>query len=55
MIVVIRKCLECPFMALVDGVKVCNIATPYQRPTGDEDRPSWCKLRKEQIIVRDFK
>lgn len=42
-------------MAMADGVRVCNIAIPYQRPIGDEERPTWCKLRKEQVIVRDFK
>ncbi len=56
MIFVVTKCADCPFMAVVNGERTCNIATPRQRPiTEDEDRPFWCKMRKEQIIVRDFK
>lgn len=35
---------------------MCVIATPPMRPIVEEtDRPSWCKLYKEQIIVRDFR
>ena len=56
MIIVVSKCVECPFMAVVEGERVCNIAVPYQRSVGEDgERPSWCKLRKEQVIVRDFK
>jgi len=56
MIFIVTKCADCPFMAVVNGERTCNIATPRQRPiTEDEDRPFWCKMRKEQIIVRDFK
>ncbi|MDY0275887.1 MAG: hypothetical protein RBR42_10720 [Desulfomicrobium sp.] len=56
MIFVITQCTDCPFLHLVDGQKTCNVALPKGRPiTPDVDRPVWCKLRKEQIIVRDFK
>jgi hypothetical protein len=56
MIFVVTKCADCPFMSTVDGHRACNIAIPHQRPIADdEERPSWCKMRKEQIIVRDFK
>lgn len=56
MIFVVTKCVECPFLSMANSQRVCNVATPRHRPiTGDEDRPSWCKMRKEQIIVRDFK
>lgn len=56
MIFVVTKCADCPFLSMVNGQRVCNIAIPYQRPISeDEVRPSWCKMRKEQIIVRDFK
>jgi len=56
MIFVVTRCDDCPFLALVDGLRACNIATPRLRPLPeDEERPSWCKMRKEQIIVRDFR
>lgn len=53
---VATKCEECPFLSTVDGQRGCNVAIPRQRPIADdEERPFWCKMRKEQIIVRDFK
>ena len=53
---VVTACNECPFLSLVEGRRVCNVGPPSQRPIPDEDdRPSWCRMRKEQIIVRDFK
>lgn len=53
---VVTACEECPFMSVLEGRRACNVATPSQRPIPEEDeRPFWCKLRKEQIIVRDFK
>lgn len=56
MIFVVTKCADCPFLNMVNGHRACNIATPQQRPIPDDEaRPSWCKMRKEQIIVRDFK
>jgi len=56
MIFVVTKCADCPFLSMVDGHRACNIAIPHHRPIpDDEERPSWCKMRKEQIIVRDFK
>lgn len=56
MIFVITKCVDCPFLNLANGKKTCNVALPKGRPIElDTERPAWCKLRKEQIIVRDFK
>ena len=53
---VVTACGECPFLSIVEGRRVCNIGPPSQRPIAEEDdRPSWCRMRKEQIIVRDFK
>jgi hypothetical protein len=48
--------MECPFWRQDGNERMCVIATPPMRPilTEETDRPSWCKLRKEQIIVRDF-
>lgn len=56
MIIIVTKCSECPFLSIVDSQSVCNVATPRYRPIlCEEDRPTWCKMRKEQVIVRDFK
>jgi hypothetical protein len=56
MIFVVTKCVDCPFLSMINNERTCNIATPCHRPIPIEDaRPSWCKMRKEQIIVRDFK
>lgn len=57
MVLVVTKCLECPFLRREGAERLCVIATPPMRPilTEDNDRPMWCKLRKEQIIVRDFR
>lgn len=53
---VVAACNDCPFLSLVEGRRVCNIGPPSQRPIAEEDdRPSWCRMYKEQIIVRDFK
>lgn len=56
MILVVTKCMECPFWRQDGNERMCVIATPPMRPilTEETDRPSWCKLRKEQIIVRNF-
>jgi hypothetical protein len=55
MILVVTKCMQCPFMRRENNEKCCIIATPPMRPIlSDEERPPWCTLRKEQIIVRDF-
>lgn len=56
MIIIATRCVDCPFMSVVNEEQTCNIAVPRNRPiTGDEDRPTWCKMRKEQVIVRDYK
>jgi hypothetical protein len=53
---VVSRCDECPFLSTVEGRRVCNVGPPAHRPIPDEDdRPFWCRMRKEQIIVRDFK
>lgn len=53
---VVSTCAECPFLSRIDGCRACNAAIPRYRPMRDEEeRPFWCKMRKEQIIVRDFK
>lgn len=55
MIVVVKKCKNCPFLTSVDDNIWCNISTPKGRPVRlDEDRPTFCPLRKEQVIVREF-
>jgi hypothetical protein len=52
----VTACDECPFLGVFEGERVCNVGPPPRRPLpGDEDRPFWCRMRKEQIIVRDFK
>jgi len=54
--IVVERCNQCPFLSFVNGRRACNVATPCRRPIFDEDeRPTWCKMLKEQIIVRDFK
>ncbi|THB65819.1 MAG: hypothetical protein D6E12_11830 [Desulfovibrio sp.] len=60
MIIVTRKCDDCPFCQPVcppEEVRRCAISNPPRRPIheveGDE-RPSFCPLRREQIIVREF-
>lgn len=56
MILVVTKCQECPFLNQDGDQKSCNVALPKGRPvTTASERPSWCRLRREQIIVRDFK
>jgi len=53
MILVIRTCSECPMMRTDNGANVCAVATPKNRPIpGDTDRPSWCPLRREKVIVQ---
>ena len=56
MIIIATACGQCPFLSLEEDRRVCNISLPKHRPVDDESgRPSWCRLRKEQVIVRDFK
>ena len=53
---VVTACDNCPFLGVFEGERVCNVGPPPRRPLpGEEDRPFWCRMRKEQIIVRDFK
>lgn len=57
MILVIRKCSDCPLRRTEEKVTVCALAAPGNRPIpkDTEDRPRWCPLRNEQIIIREFK
>ena len=56
MIFVVTKCDDCPCLNEKNGQRGCNAAIPRNRPIPEgEDRPFWCKLYKEQIIVRDYK
>lgn len=53
MILVIRACTECPMMRTGDNAPVCAVATPKNRPIpSGADRPSWCPLRREKVIVQ---
>jgi len=55
MIVIVRKCKDCPCLTQVDANVWCNASTPKGRPVDPEaDRPSFCPLRREQIIIREF-
>lgn len=54
MIIVVRKCADCPFCFKTEPHSQCSISTPKMRPLDEDlDRPSWCPLRREQIIVRE--
>jgi len=56
MILVITKCDQCPLCVKTTTERMCNVATPPRRPIHDDAvRPTWCPLRKEQIVIRDFK
>ena len=48
----VDNCPRCPFF-FEDEKRRCNVANPKGRPilSGDE-RPVWCALRKEVIVVR---
>lgn len=53
MIVVVRNCSDCPFCSKGDPAR-CSVSTPKHRPLDIKlDRPSWCPLRREQVIVRE--
>ena len=53
MIIVVRKCSDCPFCSQGEPAR-CNLSTPKHRPLDPaQDRPSWCPLRREQAIVRE--
>ena len=57
MILMVRKCTECPFCnTWQSGELQCNVSTPQKRdiPANGEKTPSFCPLRREQAIVRSF-
>lgn len=55
MIIIVRKCKDCPFLSELPDVSRCNISTPPRRPLHElDERPSFCPLRREQAIVREF-
>lgn len=57
MIVIVRKCFECPFCNTLENKEMlCNISTPSKRDIPDQGRvrPMFCPLRREQTIVRSF-
>jgi hypothetical protein len=55
MIIVVKKCNECPFCTIIPGEKPkCSVATPKYRVIETGDAPGWCPLRREQVIVRNF-
>lgn len=54
MIIVVRKCVDCPFCFKTEPHSQCSVSTPKMRPLDEDlDRPSWCPLRREQVIVRE--
>ncbi len=58
MILVVRKCFECPFCNTMESGKMqCNVSIPTKRdiPDGGKDIPYFCPLKREQAIVRSFK
>lgn len=55
MIVVVKRCKDCPFLTQVEDNVWCNASTPKGRPVDPEaQRPSFCPLRREQVIIREF-
>jgi hypothetical protein len=56
MLYVVKKCVECPFFAPKDEkLGTCGASIPrFRLVDKDEDRPSFCVLRREQVIVREF-
>ncbi|MGE4297748.1 MAG: hypothetical protein AB7E47_06935 [Desulfovibrionaceae bacterium] len=57
MIVVVKLCKECPFCRRADAGlgPQCAVSNPPDRPIPEGDqRPQWCRLGKEQVIVREF-
>jgi hypothetical protein len=57
MIIVVRKCMDCPFCNTLESKKMqCNVSMPSKRDIPDEGKttPSFCPLRREQAIVRSF-
>ncbi|WP_456325946.1 hypothetical protein [Desulfonauticus submarinus] len=55
MVIVVKDCNKCPFCTkLDDNKKLCNITFPPYREIKGNNLPSWCPLKKEQVIVRNF-
>ena len=64
MIVVVKNCDVCPFALPQPGqeceggpqvCQTCALSTPKFRSLFEfPKRPEWCKLRREQVIVREF-
>ncbi|SHN70289.1 hypothetical protein [Desulfovibrio litoralis] len=56
MIIVVSGCNRCPFLNEGETPE-CNVSTPPKRPLFAEtlavERPSWCPLKKEKIIVQE--
>ncbi|MFI3271538.1 MAG: hypothetical protein R3Y11_05460 [Pseudomonadota bacterium] len=54
MIRVVRECSECPFCTVDIVPAKCSVSTPKFRPLDVTlQRPTWCPLRREQVIVRE--
>ncbi|OBQ51552.1 hypothetical protein [Halodesulfovibrio spirochaetisodalis] len=50
--VAVDECEDCPFF-FQNEKRRCNIANPKGRPIlTDGERPVWCVLRKEVIVIR---
>ena len=58
MVIVVKKCSsECPFCnTLESGQMQCNVSMPSKRPIPEmeEKYPSFCPLKREQVITRAF-
>jgi len=56
MIIIVKRCANCPFCQTVEGKPHCKASVVELRPISEEDeeRPSWCPLRREQLIIREF-
>ncbi len=53
MIRVVTECNVCPFCHRVEGIRRCAVSSPKMKGIHEEaDRPSWCVLRREAVIVR---
>ena len=55
MIIAVKRCRECPFLTNWDDKQRCNVSNPKGRPLALEefDRPSFCPLRREKVIVQE--
>lgn len=55
MIRIVRSCTGCPFCSFQEKQGFCSMSVIDFRPIPDDEmkaRPSWCPLRREQIIIR---